>query len=236
MTSASTQDPRAQLRRSTMWIVGAGVLFAILAALIGHLLISWQLGDSQAVVARAAREVRQTFDTSAAELKRVAEGMAARRTVASGLDSPEDSDASRRLFDQVEQVARNIDTPGFALTVLDANGRAIAWAGPSSDIPLDRATGPAALFVARGPLGLRLIYVEPVFLPVSMQGPGRASPRRLGVDRRRAADLQRQPRARDRPSGLPAPHEHRRRHAAADVQRGGRRRHAVTPDPARAVR
>ena len=101
MTSASTPDPRARLRRSTMWIVGAGVLFAILAALIGQLLISWQLGDSQAVVARAAREVRQTFDTSATELKRVAEGMAARRTVARGLDSPEDSDASRRLFDQV---------------------------------------------------------------------------------------------------------------------------------------
>ena len=43
-----------------MWIVGSGVLFAILAALIGHSLISWRLGDSQAVVARAAREVRQT--------------------------------------------------------------------------------------------------------------------------------------------------------------------------------
>jgi len=48
MTAAPKQDPRAQLRRSTLWIVGAGVLFAILAALLGHLLISWQLGDSQA--------------------------------------------------------------------------------------------------------------------------------------------------------------------------------------------
>ena len=172
-----------------MWIVGSGVLFALLAALIGHLLISWQLGDSQAVVARAAREVRQTFDRSAAELKRVAEGMAARRTVASGLDSPDDSDANRRLFDQVELVARNIDTPGFALTVVDANGRARAWAGPSTDIPLDRATGPAALFVARGPLGLRLIYVEPVFLPLSMQGPGRASVRATPRRRRPARSL-----------------------------------------------
>jgi signal transduction histidine kinase len=181
MTSASTQDPRARLRRSTMWIVGAGVLFAILAALIGQLLISWRLGDGRAVVARAAREVRQTFDTSAADLKRVAEGMAARRTIAASLDRPEEQDASRRLFDQVEQVARTIDTPGFALTILDANGRALAWYGPSSDIPLDRATGPAALFVSRGPLGLRLVHVEPVFLPVSMQGPGRASPRRLGA-------------------------------------------------------
>ena len=181
MTSAPTQDPRERLRRSTIWIVGAGALFAILAALIGQILISWQLGDSQAVVARAAREVRQTFDTSAAELKRVAEGMAARRTVATGLDSPEESDASRQLFDQVELAARSIDTPGFALTILDDNGRALAWSGPSSDIPLDRATGPAALFVSRGPLGLRLIYVEPVFLPASMQGPGRPNPRRLGA-------------------------------------------------------
>ena len=53
------------------------------------------------------------------------------------------------------------------------NGRALAWSGPSSDIPLDRATGPTALFVARGPLGLRLIYVEPAkkdFLELSGLG------------------------------------------------------------------
>jgi HAMP domain-containing protein len=182
MTSAPTPDPRARLRRSTLWIVGSGLLFALLTALLGTLLISWQLGDSSAVVARAAGEVRQTFDTSAANLKRVAETMAARRMVAAGLETSEDSDKSRRLFEQVEQAARTIDTHGFALTILDDAGRAVAWSGPSSDIPIDRATGPAALFVARGPLGLRLIHVEPVVQQGGAQGPGgRATPKRLGA-------------------------------------------------------
>jgi signal transduction histidine kinase len=171
---------QTRLRRSTVGIVAAGLLASALVGLMGHVLISWRFGDSDAAVARAAGEVRQTFDRSAATLRRVAQAVAVRSSVVAGLQEPQETTV-RLLFDHVAQVARAVDTPGFALTILDANGDALAWSGPSSDIPVDRATGGAALFVARGPLGLRLIHVEPVTLPVSLQAQGRPSQRRVGA-------------------------------------------------------
>ncbi len=43
----------------------------------------------------------------------------------------------------------------------------LAWSGVPSEIGVDRIAGPETYFVARGPLGLRLIYIKPVLDPVS---------------------------------------------------------------------
>ena len=60
-----------------------------------------------------------------------------------------------------------------ALSVYDATGRPVAWAGRPSNLPEERVTGAEALFVAPGPAGLRLVHIRPV-TEIGSQG------RRLG--------------------------------------------------------
>src|SRR5207237_67177 len=50
----------------------------------------------------------------------------------------------------------------LALTIYDTAGSARAGAVRPSDLPRDRSSGPASLFVTPSPLGLRLVYVEPI--------------------------------------------------------------------------
>ena len=53
-------------------------------------------------------------------------------------------------------------TDGPALTIYDANGRPLAWAGRPSELPRDRVVDGANLFAAHAALGLRLVAVEPI--------------------------------------------------------------------------
>src|SRR6185436_16467709 len=48
------------------------------------------------------------------------------------------------------------------LTVYDNTGTPRAWTGRASDLPAERTKGDAALFVMSTPLGLRLVYLEPI--------------------------------------------------------------------------
>ncbi len=179
---AAVNTARRRLRDSSLRVLIAGLLGAAVVAGVGHGLIAWYLGNDDAVLARGERDVRGEFDGAVAMLQRVATQLATGSDVSSALQTKQE-EKTRALFDQVNRIGDDIDKPGFALTVFTPDGNAVAWTGPSSDIPIDRITGPESLFVIRGPLGLRLVYVQPVMWTPSPQGrTGRPlPPRRVGA-------------------------------------------------------
>jgi signal transduction histidine kinase len=187
---------RRRLRESSVRLLLAGLLGAALVAAVGHGLIAWRLGSDEAVLARGEHDVRRTFDDAVETLQRGARRLATNPGVSGALQTRRE-ETTRALFDEVGRIGDAVETPGFALAVFTLDGNAIAWSGPSSDIPLDRLAGPSSLFVVRGPLGLRLVYTEPVMTaPASATtgsgagggGSGRAGggargnqPRRIGA-------------------------------------------------------
>jgi signal transduction histidine kinase len=162
---------RRRLRESSVRLLVIGLLGAALIAGVGYGLISWRLGSDDAVLARGERDVRDTFTRAVDTLQGTARRLAASPTVNAALQTRREDTSTRALFDEVGRIGDAVDTPGFALAVFTLDGNALAWSGPSSDIPLDRIAGPASLFVVRGPLGLRLVYIEPLMsAPVSGTG------------------------------------------------------------------
>ena len=68
---------------------------------------------------------------------------------------------ARTYFDVAASMLQS--RPGIdAVSIYDATGRPIAWAGRPSSLPNERINGPAALFVAPGSFGLRLVHVRPI--------------------------------------------------------------------------
>ena len=78
---------------------------------------------------------------------------------------------ARSLF-QALSAELTPDLAGSAgITVYNARGNPLAWAGRVSDVPRDRIDGPSVLFVSLDPLGPRLVRVEPVPDPVRAGAP-----------------------------------------------------------------
>jgi signal transduction histidine kinase len=171
---------RRRLRESSVRLLLLGLAGAALIAAVGHGLISWRLGSDDVVLARGEHDVRRTFDDAVNTLQRTARRLA-NTPLVSGAIQTRREDTTRALFDEVGRVGDLVETPGFAVAVFTLDGNAVAWSGPSSDIPPDRIAGPASLFVVRGPLGLRLVYLEPL-MSIPAPPPARATqPRRLGA-------------------------------------------------------
>jgi signal transduction histidine kinase len=144
-----------------------GLLAAGVAGLIAGVLEAWRVGATRdGAFARVEREVRRRFDTAVTELERAAAGLAAREDLRRALAGERDPDRrlpgggddTRALFDILDTAADR----RTAATVYDSNGAIRAWRGRAAEIPGDRISGPAALFVAPGPIGLRLVRVMPV--------------------------------------------------------------------------
>jgi signal transduction histidine kinase len=115
---------------------------------------------------RLEREVRHKFDTEARQVESLARRVAAESSVriAEAAASP---DRLPALFDDLAARALSPSGENIALTVYVPDGasgyRVLAWnVTPAPDLPFDRLSGSAALFVARGTGGLRLIDVQPV--------------------------------------------------------------------------
>ena len=145
-------------------LAASGVLLAVAVAAGGWIAQAWWFGRSDAAaVARAEREVRDRFGVMTARVRAAAASAAAASDVGDAL-AAESLEGTRRLFD-VAAAARaqaGDAAPLVAVTIYDVGGRARAWAGRPSDLKRDRSAGPAALFVAPSPLGLRLVYVQPL--------------------------------------------------------------------------
>jgi len=160
-----------RLVRLSTRIVGIAVVLAALAGLAGWAWIEWRFGDPAAIVARAEREVRNDFDWRRTRLARVAGTVAQSPDVKSSLRRERTAEVTRVLFDQVARAARVSGLPDIAVTVFDTAGTALAWEGRPSDLPTDRLVGSKALFVAQGPRGFRLIYIEPIMVPSDANAP-----------------------------------------------------------------
>ncbi len=113
--------------------------------------------------ARVEQRVREQFTGIVAATERSAIDLAAAPSLVDALTG--DRTALGRLFDRSREAVGGSNEP-IALTVYDSSGLARAWAGRPSEISRDRILGVSAFFVAPGPLGLRLVYVEPI------EGPG----------------------------------------------------------------
>ncbi len=124
---------------------------------------------------RAERLVRAQFAGIMSATERSAINLATASSLVDALTG--DRAALGRLFDRARAAVGGADEPA-ALTVYDSSGMARAWAGRPSEIPRDRIVGVSAFFVTPSPLGLRLVYVEPIDV-AGREGAG-PSPARLG--------------------------------------------------------
>ncbi len=111
--------------------------------------------------ARVERAVRRSFDDRALALLETTRAVASHPDISADLTQP----AGRlRLFELSRAAVDRFADAGLSITVYDDAGLARAWAGRPSEIPDERILGDRAYFVAPGPLGLRLVYVEPILV------------------------------------------------------------------------
>ena len=142
-------------------VLAAGALLAAFVWAAGMFVGRVRLGATdETTLARVEREVVARFNGYSSELRQLVAGLASPtdRLVSASTDAR----AAKALFDAAQTALGFRDGASLALTVYDANGSALAWGGRAAELPVERIEGPEALFVAPGPLGPRLVYVEPV--------------------------------------------------------------------------
>src|SRR5262249_48578476 len=142
-------------------IVRAGIVAALVAGAAGYASERIRFGASdQSALERVQSEIRDRFDRSSASLGAIATRVAA--TPEAGSSAPRDATGIRRLFELVAAALPQDNTRRTGVTVYDTAAAPLAWAGRVSDLPKERAQGPAAMLIAPSALGPRLIRVEPV--------------------------------------------------------------------------
>ena len=161
-----TRDGQEVIARYPRWrrvvvvgTVGLAVLFGG-----GWLTERWWLGSTDdAAFARVKRSVEQRFEEMASSLETTAASLVTRPEVIAGIGG--DPDLLAGLFEVTRAAPAAGDSSDIAVTVYGASAAARAWTGRPSEIPPERILDERAFFVAPGPLGLRLVYVEPVIDP-----------------------------------------------------------------------
>src|SRR5205814_2860718 len=140
-------------------IVLAGVIVALAVAAGGRALERLRFGASDAEAsARVKAETQQRYDASANTLAAISVRAAGQRDLIRA--ASRDTAAATRLFDALD-AALGEELGHTGLTVYDAAGTPVAWAGLVAELPrpLD---GTAALVVTGGALGPRLTRIEPI--------------------------------------------------------------------------
>ena len=153
----SSPGPWRHLAAAGIVIAGAGAI-----QLTGGLLELARLGVSDdAAFARIERQVTERFDTMAVALDALAVRLAARPAVIAGIRG--DPNSAAPMFDAVRAAPAESGVADAAITVYDNAGEARAWTGRPSEIAAERILGGQTFLIAPGSLGLRLVYVEPLF-------------------------------------------------------------------------
>jgi len=158
--------------RTRAWrLVAAGIVVALAVGASGRLVERARFGASDAeTLARVEAELRGRFDADAATLADIAARTAvARDVIRAALLDP----AERRLFELAASVLPAERAGRVGVTIYDAAGRPIAWAGRVADLPPSLVNGLPALVTVPGYLGPRLVRVEPVSLNERGAAPAR---------------------------------------------------------------
>jgi len=103
-----------------------------------------------------ADRVRQEFGGLRAALERAAGAASQHRDLI--VRAPRDIAAARELFAELAAISGT----SIAMTVYGSDATPLAWSGRPSELPGARIAGSAALLVAPGASGLRLVLVHPV--------------------------------------------------------------------------
>ena len=147
----------------------AAAAAAALAAAAGALIEPLRLGASREAGFELVRQqVRQRFEELTRTLRRTAVSLANSPGLPGALDDPgvpgglsRDRSALADLFELTrDAVPEGADD--LAVTVYDATATPRAWTGRPSELTRDQILSDSAFLVASGPLGLRLVYVEPI--------------------------------------------------------------------------
>ena len=153
--------------RQTSWpaVVLLACGAAALAAAGGWLLEPLTFGPSRdAGFERVEQHVRLRFDELARTLQRTAVSLATDPGVPAGLSG--DRAALVDLFELIRD-AVPAGADDLAVTVYDATAAPRAWTGRPSELSRDHVLSESAFRVVSGPLGLRLVYVEPIVAAAS---------------------------------------------------------------------
>ena len=133
----------------------------------------WWLGSSnhtaftklQADVESTVSEIAEALSKTALDLNERASDSLNRQTI-------QTSRTEQSLFNLLDSFRSD-----FAITIYSADGSARAWSGRPSELQEDRILGKATLFAAPGPLGLRLVRIQPLIDNVFPVGAGDSSQR-----------------------------------------------------------
>ena len=149
-------------RRNTPWplLLGGGLSLVLLTLAGGLLLERLWFPAGAAAPTRVERDVRARLAARIRLLEDTVARLAATPDLA-GLVA-QGTLSAPRLFEAVDQVSRAGEPVEMSVTIYGADRTALAWLGRPSTLPADRVSGPTALFVAPGPLGLRLVHVAPI--------------------------------------------------------------------------
>ena len=149
--------------RALLRIAGAGAACALLVAAGGWFAQRTVLGaDEASAQARVEAEVRASFDAMARRLMEMADAVAAPDRVRAAAD--EDTIAARELFSAARAaVGAGEAGADAALTVHDAEGAPLAWAGRPSELTPESLAAPGdSWFIGPAGLGVHLTYVRPI--------------------------------------------------------------------------
>ena len=153
--------------RQVSWrrLIAAGITAAAIVLSAGFATELWRFGATDDATARRIEaDVQADFSAMTGGMSCVTSTVAANSLTASSLDAGESG--QRALFDLLRDAGvGRVGTKDIAITIYDVRGvRSVAraWVGRPSLLPEDRIAGPADYFVTPSPLGLRLVYVEPI--------------------------------------------------------------------------
>ena len=147
------------VRRVLAWCAAA----ALVVGIVGIASEQVRFGrDFPASRDRIAADIQGQFATLTANLGAVIARVRREPSLSLAATSGE-TNAVRELFARLSAAETSLEFTAVALTVYNADGRPVAWAGRPSPLPAERVTGPEALFLAPSVAGPRLTRVAPVF-------------------------------------------------------------------------
>jgi signal transduction histidine kinase len=148
--------------RSTRRVLVWSLAGAVVAAVLGFGLEQLRFGaDERAARDRIATDIQRQFSLLSAQLDAAIAQVRTQPALAQAVHT-RSLDSLSDVFNGLLQVEERLDLPSMAISVYGPDGRAVAWAGRPSPLPLERINGPEALFLAPSSTGPRLTRVSPV--------------------------------------------------------------------------